>query len=52
MAKKKKLSYMAIAFLSYIYMQLAPLKPYLEALRKIKVLQIMKEALQLLKAPY
>ena len=49
---QKKISYIAITFLSYMYIQPAPLEPYLEVLCKIKIPQMMKEALQLLKAPY
>ena len=42
---KEKVSYTAIACLSYIYIQLAPPEPYLKALYKIKIPRILKEAL-------
>jgi hypothetical protein len=49
---QKKVSYIAIAFSSYMHMQPAPPKPHLEALYKIKIPQTMKEALQSPEAPH
>ena len=49
---RKKVSHMAIAFLSYMHMQPAPLEPHPEASRKIKIPQMIKEALQSPEAPH
>ena len=50
--QKKKISYMAIAFLSIVQMQPAPPEPHPEAPRKIKIPRILKEALQSPEAPH
>ena len=51
-ADPKKVSYTAVAFSSYVYIQPTPPEPYLKAPYKIKIPQRLKEPLQSLDAPY
>jgi len=51
-AAELKVSYVAVVFLSYAYVQLTPLEPYPKALYKIKIPQMLKEAPQSLEAPH
>jgi hypothetical protein len=47
-----KVSYTAVTFSSYTYIQPTPPEPHPKAPYKIKIPQILKEPLQLPKAPY
>jgi hypothetical protein len=51
-ADPKKVSYTAVAFSSYAYIQPTPPEPYLKAPYKIKIPRILKEPLQSPEAPY
>ena len=51
-AEPKKVSYMAVACLSYAHIQPTPLEPHLKALYKIKIPRILKEPLQSPEAPH
>ena len=51
-AAKLKVSYAAVAFSSYVYIQLTPPEPYLKAPYKIKIPRTLKDAPQLLEAPH
>ena len=51
-ADPKKVSYTAVAFSSYAYIQSTPPEPHLKATYKIKIPRILKEPLQSPDAPY